>query len=62
MLRWKTGRSKRWIRCWLQSDPITRVMLIEQALRLHRQSMEARDLESADTCATTGLAEPRPRC
>ncbi len=37
----------------LQSDPISRMMLIEQALRLHRQSMEARDRDPAD-------AEPRP--
>ena len=26
-----------------QADPINRMMLIEQALKLHRQSLEARD-------------------
>jgi len=38
----------------LQSDPISRMMLIEQALRLHRQSMEARDRDPV-------AAEPRAR-
>ena len=38
----------------LQRDPISRMMLIEQALRLHRQSMEARDRDPVD-------AEPRAR-
>ena len=31
-----------------QPDPISRKMLIEQALRLHRQSMEARDQQPAN--------------
>jgi len=44
----------------LQSDPISRMMLIEQALRLHRQSMEARDREPANDCAPAE-AEPRAR-
>jgi hypothetical protein len=44
-----------------QSDPISRMMLIEQALRLHRQSMEARDAEPAQARATAELAEPRRR-
>ena len=32
----------------LQRDPISRMMLIERALKLHRQSMEARDGEPAN--------------
>ena len=43
----------------LQRDPISRMMLIEQALRLHRQSMEARDREPANDCAPVEDAAPR---
>ena len=45
----------------LQSDPISRMMLIEQALRLHRQSMEARDREPASDGAPSEEAAPRQR-
>lgn len=44
----------------LQTDPISRMMLIEQALRLHRQSMEARDREPANDREPVGAA-PRSR-
>jgi hypothetical protein len=44
----------------LQTDPISRMMLIERALRLHRQSMEARDRQPANDCASVEEASPRP--
>lgn len=45
----------------LQTDPISRMMLIERALRLHRQSMEARDREPVDDFAPAAEPPLRPR-
>jgi len=45
----------------LQTDPISRMMLIDRALRLHRQSMEARDREPANDRAVVREASQRPR-
>ena len=45
----------------LQRDPISRMMLIEQALRLHRQSMEARERQPANDRGPSGRAAPPAR-
>ena len=39
-----------------QTDPISRMMLIEQALKLHRRAMEAQEDDAADEHATTSDA------